>query len=223
MDTYGGEDLTSIELSHYEKSETKRPATEVVAAPLSMLPSSTEDPETKLLKTGNDEAASESGSTVLVDSANKSTDKETDDKKTAQIVSATPIGLGASNDPASESQKKKDEEVSDDKKDAKDEDDKDKGDKDKKGENTKDGKAGEDKDEKDGKDDKEGNDSSQPKGPDEAVHEGFKCDECKVRHDLSFRPPQLIIVCCVDFSNRGRSVPLSRVSQLTLFNRIILM
>jgi hypothetical protein len=185
VETYGGEDLTSLELSHYEKSETKLATTDVVATPLAMIPTSTEDPQTKLPNTGNDETASETSSTVIVDSKNGSADKDTDDKKAAQLVSAAAIGPGASNDPGSESQKKEDKGGPDDKKDVKDEGDKGKGDEGKK-EKKEDKEDKGDNDEKDEKDEKDSNDvkdSLQPKGPDAVMHEGFGCNECKVRRN----------------------------------------
>lgn len=183
FDNYGGQDLTELELSHYEKTQTKLPAPDTLATPLAMLPTEAEKP-----KEGENEAISESSSTVVVgakDKAEADDDEEKDkvDKSSAEAVKAPgskPGGL----EKKEEEKKEGDDKDKDDKKDDKD----DKDDKDK------------DKDDKDDKDKKDvpppnpdmagpGPDpviSSTPKGPDEVVHDGFSCDECKVRMTAAY-------------------------------------
>ncbi|KAG9106318.1 hypothetical protein FRC07_008876, partial [Ceratobasidium sp. 392] len=230
--TFGGEDLTSLELSHYEKIQTKLPPPlDVVAAPLAMESTTLADPETKTSKPDdtearstkegesetkdtkeegsekkdtkaedgeakdgkvedsdakdskatNEEASSESSSAVIVDPVAQS-ENEGEDTKSPAGPSSKP---GSSKRPTSENKDDDDKEDKPEKKDDKDTDKKDekkddkKDDKDDKKDEKKDDKDDKKDEAKDEKNEKDANKDTTPKGPDEVIHEGYSCDECR--------------------------------------------
>ncbi|QRV99267.1 calpain family cysteine protease [Ceratobasidium sp. AG-Ba] len=176
VETFGGEDLTAIELSYYEKSQTKLPPVPAIAAPLAEVAVSIDAPEVKDPKSSeetkakDEEAHSESGSAVIVN-------KEAQGEKVKEGNSASLGPTSAPEKPGTsselESEIKKDKKDDDDDKNEKDKDEKD---------DKKDDKKNKDDDKKGSKDDSSDSSSesaSPPKGPDEVVHEGFVCDECR--------------------------------------------
>ncbi|KAF8597837.1 cysteine proteinase [Ceratobasidium sp. AG-I] len=172
FDNYGGQDLTELELSHYEKTQTKPPVPDAMATPLAMLPTEAEKP-----KEPTEEAVSESSSTVVVGLKDKADEDEDEDKSKDKDKSVTEALKAPGSKPGGgeKEEGQGDDKDKDDKKD--DNDDKDKG-----------------KDDKDDKDKKDGPPpnpdmagpgpapviSSSTKGPDEVIHEGFSCNECKI-------------------------------------------
>ncbi|KAG8701825.1 hypothetical protein FRC09_005112, partial [Ceratobasidium sp. 395] len=94
IENFGGEDLTSLELSHYEKSQTKQShPSEAVATPLAMESTTngessegkdteTEQSEAKESELGNEVACCELGSTVVTKSKDDKKDEDDDFKNT---------------------------------------------------------------------------------------------------------------------------------------------
>lgn len=146
-----------------------------MATPLAMLPTEAEKP-------GTDEAVSESSSTVIVGLKDKA-DQDDDEDKGKDDKSVPEASKAAGSKPGGTEKKEEregDDKDKDDKKDGKDDKDKDKDEK--------------DKDKKDGpppNPDMAGPGpapvgSGPSKGPDDVIHEGFSCDECKVSKVIVF-------------------------------------
>ncbi|KAG8743739.1 hypothetical protein FRC12_014972, partial [Ceratobasidium sp. 428] len=74
---FGGENLTSLELSHYEKSQTKLPPPpEVVAAPLAMESTTLDDPETKPKPEDSETKTSKDGESGTKDTKDEDSEKK---------------------------------------------------------------------------------------------------------------------------------------------------
>ncbi|KAG9120537.1 hypothetical protein FRC07_003926 [Ceratobasidium sp. 392] len=187
VETYGGEDLTSLELTHYEKSQTKLPRAPAVAAPLAEAPVGADASEVKSPKINDEpevkegksseEAGSESGSAVIINTENK----DEKGKEDIGVPSSGPLSasrtLGVSSDLNSENKKEKKDEK-DDKGENKEKENS-KGDEDS-------GKKG---NKPDDKGDSKAKEVSDKKDLDGAVHDGFTCDECRCmdanKHDTT--------------------------------------